>query len=112
VPKTSALAASDDDLCCCRSCMRLFSLMILRGRGEASKDVELLVLRKEVEVLRRQINRPALQRSRRPRLTSRTLWGRPEGCPNLRLVVVPGLQDDDVVIGEVVDEAVGFVDPA
>lgn len=27
-------------------------------------------------------------------------------------VVVPGLQDDDVVIGDVVDEAVGFVDAA
>lgn len=31
------------------------------GRGEASKDVELLVVRKEVEVLRRRINRPHLQ---------------------------------------------------
>jgi hypothetical protein len=40
---------------------RLFNLVILRGRGEASKDIELLVLRKEVEVLRRQIHRPILQ---------------------------------------------------
>jgi len=37
---------------------RLLALIILRGRGAASKDVELLVLRKEIDVLRRQINRP------------------------------------------------------
>ncbi len=40
---------------------RLLALIILRRRGAASKDVELLVLRKEIDVLRRQINRPHLQ---------------------------------------------------
>ena len=37
---------------------RLFELLVLWARTNASKDVELLVLRHEVSVLRRQVNRP------------------------------------------------------
>jgi len=44
---------------------RVFALIVLRGRGEASKDVELLVLRHEVAVLRRQVSRPRFERADR-----------------------------------------------
>jgi hypothetical protein len=38
--------------------IRVFGCLVLLGRGQASKDAEIMVLRHEVTVLRRQVTRP------------------------------------------------------
>jgi putative transposase len=45
---------------------RLFALLVLLGRGDRSKELEILVLRHELSILRRQVRRP--QFSERDRL--------------------------------------------
>src|SRR6266516_1957001 len=37
---------------------QLFELVVLLGRGERSKELEILVLRRELSILRRQVTRP------------------------------------------------------
>jgi putative transposase len=57
-----------------------FGVMLLRIRGDAAKDVEILVLRHQLTVLRRQVNRPALEPADRvllaalSRLLPRARW--------------------------------------
>ncbi|MFG2091275.1 hypothetical protein [Spirillospora sp. NPDC048824] len=55
-------------------------VMLLRLRGDTPKDIEILVLRHQLAVLRRQVNRPALQPADRvllaalSRLLPRSRW--------------------------------------
>jgi putative transposase len=56
-------------------------VMLLRVRGDTAKDIEILVLRHQLAVLRRQVNRPALQPADRvllaalSRMLPRAHWG-------------------------------------
>lgn len=40
---------------------RVFQLLVLLGRGDRAKAAEIVVLRHQLAVLRRQVNRPDLQ---------------------------------------------------
>ena len=59
---------------------RIFQLLVLLGRGDRAKEIEILALRHQVAVLRRQVNRPDLNDGDRvllaalSRLLSRPSW--------------------------------------
>jgi hypothetical protein len=57
--------------------IRVFGWLVLLGRGQASKDAEIMVLRHEVTVLRRQVARPEYDWADRAVLGALTLC-RPE----------------------------------
>jgi hypothetical protein len=60
---------------------RVLGLVVLRGRSQRAKDLELIVLRHEIEVLRRQVRRVELRPADRAflaaasRVLSRRSWG-------------------------------------
>jgi hypothetical protein len=68
--------------------VRVFGWLVLLGRGEASKDAEIMALRHEVMVLRRQVARPRPDWADRAVLAalSRLLPAAPRGCR----LVTPG----------------------
>ncbi len=67
---------------------RLCSWLVLLGRSSASKDAEVLVLRHEVAILRRQVARPRPHRADRAVLAA--LVGLPPGRLRLHRIVTPG----------------------
>ena len=54
--------------------IRVFGWLLLLGRGQASKDAEIMVLRHEVAVLRRQVAQP------KPDWADRALLAALAGC--------------------------------
>src|SRR6266567_273515 len=66
----------------------LIGLLVRSGRGSGVKDVELMVLRHELEVLRRQVGRPKLRPLDRALLAA-AAWHLPRSARGTRLVT-PG----------------------
>jgi putative transposase len=66
----------------------VFSWLVLLGRSQASREAEILVLRHEVMVLRRQVARPRLDSADRAVLAAHTRL--PPAAPRGSRLVTPG----------------------
>jgi hypothetical protein len=72
--------------------IRVFGWLVLLGRGQAAKDAEILVLRHEVTLLRRQVSQPKPDwADRHPAASPRPSGRRP---PFWTIAVVPGQVGD------------------
>ena len=69
--------------------VRLLGWLVLLGRSDRSKDIEILVLRHQLAVLRRQVARPRLSWADRAMVTALTRV-LPKARP-LRMLVTPAL---------------------
>jgi hypothetical protein len=69
---------------------RLFAFLVLLARGDRSKELEILVLRHELAILRRQAGRPRFEPHDRLR-----------GCPGSRRSLSGGPPAPSVAVGSV-----------
>jgi hypothetical protein len=79
------------------SLRRLLELLVLRRRSEREKEIEILLLRHQLQVLERQVARPQLTQADRALLTASLRAGQMHGCGGeQRPVFHPELRSRDL----------------